>query len=345
MAAAPLYNWTGCYLGANVGGGWTRLNTARALDVGGVAAPNDYGREKDSGVIGGGQVGCDFQTGNLVFGVGGSFDFGNIKGSHALTDFPAFSEANNLKEIYTATGRIGYLWTPQFLGYLKGGAAFIRERNQVFAPGGALIESASFMQPGMTIGIGAEWMFAPNCGRSSPSITTCRSSTTARGRSHWLAAARVKSSTSSSVPRPRWSASTTNSIGMPLSSPNTEVSRQTSNHSSPGTSGAPFLSEAPVQASPPIVRSVQRHQGWGSLMGLRSWLLILVTAAFAAHHSSCLGSPDRRRHPSPVGGNDQPSWCRQQCGARPEIGDGTKRLHAQRTLNAPQPRPDPMPFL
>jgi outer membrane immunogenic protein len=28
MAAAPLYNWTGCYLGANVGGGWTRLNTA-----------------------------------------------------------------------------------------------------------------------------------------------------------------------------------------------------------------------------------------------------------------------------------------------------------------------------
>src|SRR6185369_14963977 len=69
MAAAPLYNWTGCYLGANVGGGWTRLNTARALDVGGVAAPNDYGREKDSGVIGGGQVGCDFQTGNLVFGV------------------------------------------------------------------------------------------------------------------------------------------------------------------------------------------------------------------------------------------------------------------------------------
>jgi outer membrane immunogenic protein len=162
MAAAPLYNWTGCYLGANVGGGWTRLNTARVLDVSGVAAPNDYGREKDSGVIGGGQVGCDFQTGNLVFGVGGSFDFGNIKGSHALTDFPAFSEANNLKEIYTATGRIGYLWTPQFLGYLKGGAAFIRERNQVFAPGGALIESASFMQPGMTIGIGAEWMFAPN---------------------------------------------------------------------------------------------------------------------------------------------------------------------------------------
>ena len=32
----------------------------------------------------------------------------------------------------------------------------------MFAPSGALVESASFYQPGMTAGIGAEWMFAPN---------------------------------------------------------------------------------------------------------------------------------------------------------------------------------------
>ncbi|MGY4235918.1 outer membrane immunogenic protein [Bradyrhizobium sp. USDA 4449] len=162
MPAMSLYDWTGCYLGANVGGGWTRLDTARVLDVTGAAAPNNYGRENDSAVIGGGQVGCDFQTGNLVFGIGGSFDFGNINGRHALADFPTFSESNSLKEIYTATGRIGYLWTPQFLGYLKGGAAYIKNRNQVFAPGGGLVESASFYQPGMTVGIGAEWMFTPN---------------------------------------------------------------------------------------------------------------------------------------------------------------------------------------
>jgi len=162
LPAVSLYNWTGCYLGANVGGGWTRLDTARVLDSTAAAAPNDFGREKDTGVIGGAQVGCDFQTGNLVFGIGGSFDFGDIKGRHAITDFPTFSETNSLREIYTATGRIGYLWTPQFLGYLKGGAAWIKERNQVFAPGGGLAESVSFYQPGITVGIGAEWMFAPN---------------------------------------------------------------------------------------------------------------------------------------------------------------------------------------
>ena len=162
MPAAQLYNWTGCYIGGNVGGGWSRLDTARVLDVTGAPAPSNYGRETASGFIGGGQVGCDFQTGNLVFGIGGSFDFGKINGRHALTDFPTFSETNNLKEIYTATGRIGYLWTPQFLGYLKGGAAWIKDRNQVFTPGGALIESASFYQPGITVGVGGEWMFAPN---------------------------------------------------------------------------------------------------------------------------------------------------------------------------------------
>lgn len=162
MPAVRLYNWTGCYLGANVGGGWTRMDASRVLDMNGQAAPNDYGREQDSGVIGGGQVGCDFQTGNMVFGIGGSFDFGDVKGSHALTDFPAFTGTNSLKEIYTATGRIGYLWTPQFLGYLKGGAAWVKNRYQILAPGGALSESASFYQPGMTAGIGAEWMFAPN---------------------------------------------------------------------------------------------------------------------------------------------------------------------------------------
>jgi outer membrane immunogenic protein len=32
----------------------------------------------------------------------------------------------------------------------------------VFTPGGALIESSSFTVPGMAVGAGIEWMFAPN---------------------------------------------------------------------------------------------------------------------------------------------------------------------------------------
>jgi outer membrane immunogenic protein len=163
VVAPLLYNWQGCYIGGNVGGGWTRTDTELATidGVGPVFA--NYGREKDSGFIGGAQAGCDFMAGkDLVFGVQGMFDFANINGRHAVTDFPTFSETNNLKSIGTATGRIGYLWTPAFLGYVKGGMAFLQNRNQVFTPAGALMNSSSYTLPGMTVGVGGEWMFAPN---------------------------------------------------------------------------------------------------------------------------------------------------------------------------------------
>ena len=122
-----------------------------------------YGRENDSGFIGGGQAGCDFMAGkDLVFGVQGMFDFGNLNGRHAVTAFPNLSETNSLKSIITATGRIGYLFTPQLLGYGKVGVAFMRDRNSVFTPTGALIESASFTLPGMVAGGGLEYMFLPH---------------------------------------------------------------------------------------------------------------------------------------------------------------------------------------
>src|SRR5579864_7035122 len=156
--AGPVYNWTGCYIGGNAGAGWTRVDTSRASQDATGAAFADYGREDDKGFLGGGQAGCDFQTTNLVFGIQGTFDFGNINGSHALTAFPNMSEANSLKAVYTATGRIGYLWTPAFLTYGKVGMSWMQNRNQVFQPGGALAESASYTLPGMVAGAGAEWM-------------------------------------------------------------------------------------------------------------------------------------------------------------------------------------------
>jgi outer membrane immunogenic protein len=38
----------------------------------------------------------------------------------------------------------------------------MQNRNQVLQPSGALAESASFTLPGITAGIGGEWMVSPN---------------------------------------------------------------------------------------------------------------------------------------------------------------------------------------
>jgi outer membrane immunogenic protein len=165
MVAPNPYNWTGCYVGGNVGGGWSRMHTVRdQIDtIPPTPAFFDYGNETDSGFLGGGQFGCDFQTTNWVFGVEFEGDFGSVKGSHSnIVGLPGFSEANNLQQVYLITGRIGYLWTPQLLGYLKVGAAYLENKNSIYSAGGALFESARFTDPGITAGIGFEYMFAPS---------------------------------------------------------------------------------------------------------------------------------------------------------------------------------------
>lgn len=163
-AVVPLYNWTGCYIGGNAGGGWSKMDLTRSqIDTAPPTVMQDnFGSSKGSGFLGGAQVGCDFQTTNLVFGIEGQFDFGNVKGTANVPALAGFTASNNLKELYLITGRIGYLWTPQLLGYVKVGAAFQTNRTTVFSPGGATFETTQYTDPGITAGIGFEYMFAPS---------------------------------------------------------------------------------------------------------------------------------------------------------------------------------------
>src|SRR5262245_28424338 len=75
----PVLSWTGCFIGANVGGGWADKDYFDPL-----AAPpeNNLSGHRASGAIGGGQVGCDYQFGRWVVGVEGAGEAANLKGSH-----------------------------------------------------------------------------------------------------------------------------------------------------------------------------------------------------------------------------------------------------------------------
>jgi outer membrane immunogenic protein len=161
--AAPMYNWTGCYLGANAGGGWDTMHTVRDQIDGAPPTPAylDMGTENDSGYLAGGQVGCDFQTTRLVFGVQVQGDWARINGSQNIASRPGFSEQNTINGLFPVTGRVGYLWTPQFLTYGKLGFAWFDDTNRYFA-GGVLFESAKMTDPMITAGLGFEYMFTPN---------------------------------------------------------------------------------------------------------------------------------------------------------------------------------------
>jgi len=166
VQAVASYNWTGCYIGGNVGGGWARIDQRQVGKVTGTVLDSDFGSGSDSKFIGGGQIGCDYQfASNWLVGVQGMFDFGNINSTHTLTAFPTFYSDDTTKNMFTATARLGYLVTPAVLGYVKGGGAWTRTDSSVYgtAPAKFLSETANGVnRQGWTIGGGVEWMFAPN---------------------------------------------------------------------------------------------------------------------------------------------------------------------------------------
>jgi outer membrane immunogenic protein len=160
-AAAPIpYSWTGCYLGGNVGGAWQHNHTLDEL------VDFDTGGDQASNVIGGGQVGCDYQfAGNLVIGIQGMFDWTDLHGSHPyLGGNSSVDETLGVKTkwIGTLTGRIGYSFWPQSLLYFKGGGAWVRIDYSDVDPAVPYAGQASTTRSGWTVGGGFEYAFLPN---------------------------------------------------------------------------------------------------------------------------------------------------------------------------------------
>jgi outer membrane immunogenic protein len=152
IAPRPLaFLWTGCYIGGNIGGAWANID-ATIAGTGTISA-------RPSGVAGGGQVGCDYQLGEWVFGIRDMFDATSLRSSTTL--FPG--SANSQTSWFdTLTAREGYLVQPNILAYVQGGAAWTNTRVTFFDGAGTQIGQVSNNQTGWTLGGGAEWMFAPH---------------------------------------------------------------------------------------------------------------------------------------------------------------------------------------
>jgi outer membrane immunogenic protein len=154
---APLpYVWTGCYGGGNIGGAWSNIEVDNVSTGGTVSADN-------SGVAGGGQVGCDYQWGAWVFGLRDMLDATGLSHSATFSTIPFAGSADSRTRWFdTLTARGGYLVTPNLLLYVQGGAAWTNTNVIFFNGAGAQVGQISNDQTGWTVGGGAEWMFAPH---------------------------------------------------------------------------------------------------------------------------------------------------------------------------------------
>ena len=150
--AAPLYSWTGFYLGAHVGGAFSSDNNFNGLGTGN----NGNGR-----VLGGFQAGADWQFDpNWVVGLEGQYSW--LSGNVGAVFPGGYAYTNNQRGLGSITGRVGYTWGPGLL-YVKGGYAY-SDNNETVTLGGVPIAFATSgdHRNGYTIGAGVEYMFAPN---------------------------------------------------------------------------------------------------------------------------------------------------------------------------------------
>jgi outer membrane immunogenic protein len=159
-SSPPVWSWTGCHIGANVGYGW---QTNHAYDP---QAAASAGSDSGDGFAGGGQLGCDYQAGAWVFGLQGMVDGAGIKGSHLYPGDPTETLGADTSWFATETARIGYAVMPQALLYFRGGLAEAGIRYTDVDPSVSAYSpywgSASVTRTGWTIGGGVEYSFARN---------------------------------------------------------------------------------------------------------------------------------------------------------------------------------------
>lgn len=190
-AVAPVYNWTGFYIGGTAGGAWTKadvgldtVNGAPALyRPGHIPALNAFGSPSLSGskAIFGGKIGFNKQWNSYVAGLEGDFSSFRFNKSASATGNPftsppafAFGSAEfntNVSTNWLATvrARAGYAVDRVFF-YATAGAAFAKvdfsNTYHAFSPGGRGFDdeatSASKTKVGWVAGGGIDYALTTN---------------------------------------------------------------------------------------------------------------------------------------------------------------------------------------
>jgi outer membrane immunogenic protein len=182
VAVPVAYNWSGCYIGGNVGGRWAESRDTVTTGVAPAVAPfaavpgatATFGNDTSEGqFIGGGQIGCNWQAAgsNWVFGVEGDGNVGRVRQTRTLGGAPTLPFlAGDTFDFRTdwqasARGRIGYAWDRWML-YATGGASFTEVRTvaNYIASAGVAAESFSDKKTivGATVGGGLEYAISNN---------------------------------------------------------------------------------------------------------------------------------------------------------------------------------------
>jgi outer membrane immunogenic protein len=136
--AYAAYNWTGLYMGLNIGGAFGRFNGSS---------------DNLTGVTGGGQIGYNWQASGSPWVFGLEADISGSSQSRAETILSVTAN-EALSYFGTARGRLGYAFDRSMI-YATGGLAYQNLQVDVIGPGFAT--SSNSTNVGYAVGGGAEW--------------------------------------------------------------------------------------------------------------------------------------------------------------------------------------------
>jgi outer membrane immunogenic protein len=177
---APVYTWSGCYVGATAG---TSNGSSQHIAVAGStfnnpasppipAGTNITDRFNLSGFIGGGTLGCNWQMGAWVFGIEGDGSATNKSGQdfeRPLVGIPGGAgSANWISEtqerwLVTARGRLGLSgwgwWGDRTMVYVTGGGAWAKIDASEWLVNNPILtgHQESNTRSGWTVGGGLEY--------------------------------------------------------------------------------------------------------------------------------------------------------------------------------------------
>jgi outer membrane immunogenic protein len=148
----PAFTWSGLYIGGQVGYQWGNTSPTLFTAGGPVGLPSS----SESGIVGGGHVGYNFQFSQFVFGVEGDVDGASYNGGNA-SGLVGYTSREPVEA--SIRGRVGYAWD-RVLFYGTGGVAFGDFHDTFTGPGG--FDSMWRERTGWTAGGGVEYAIDNN---------------------------------------------------------------------------------------------------------------------------------------------------------------------------------------
>jgi outer membrane immunogenic protein len=172
----PIYDWTGFYVGGNLGYSWGRSSDTSTLTnaTTGAVLLTTSDKSDLNGVVGGGQIGYNWQMQNWVYGFEADIQGTGEKGTRNFTFSPApivginllptltipFALSQKIDWFGTVRGRVGVLAAPKVLLYVTGGLAYGEvDSNETIV---ATAFSQSSTRVGWTVGAGIEGVISGN---------------------------------------------------------------------------------------------------------------------------------------------------------------------------------------